>query len=88
MVRLHRRRVHKLTIGLLVVLFFLPCFQPWGWSDGVVGVEKTTRSGPPELRRSLRDAIPAAIDNNVNVRLLKKGAPKVLGLNPSPSPHA
>lgn len=47
MVLLQRRRVYKLTIGLLVVLFFLPCFQLGGWSDGVVGVEKTTRSAPP-----------------------------------------
>jgi len=29
-------------------------------------------SSPPELRLSLRDAIQAAIDNNVNVRLLKE----------------
>ena len=26
--------MYKLTIGLLVVLFFLPCFQLWGRSDG------------------------------------------------------
>jgi hypothetical protein len=36
MVFLQRVRVRKLTIGLLVILFFLPCFQAWGrGSDGV-----------------------------------------------------
>lgn len=35
-------------------------------------MEKATRSDPPELRISLRDAIQAAIDNNVSARLLKE----------------
>jgi outer membrane protein TolC len=38
----------------------------------VVGAEEPSGAGPPELRLSLRDAIEAAIDNNVNVRLLKE----------------
>lgn len=38
---------------------------------GAVAAEDPAAS-PPELRLSLRDAIQAAIDNNVNVRLLKE----------------
>ena len=38
---------------------------------GAVAAEDPATS-PPELRLSLRDAIQAAIDNNVNVRLLKE----------------
>ncbi len=64
--------MQPLTIGLLVVWAFLPCFELWGWSDGVVSLEKVASSGPPELRLNLHDAIQAAIDNNVNVRLLKE----------------
>lgn len=62
----------SLTIGLLVVSFFLPCVEPGGGSDGIGGSEKPARSGIPDLRFSLRDAIRAAIDNNVNVRLPKE----------------
>ena len=40
-----------------------------GW-NGVLAAEPA--SGPPDLRLSLHDAIQAAIDNNVNVRLLKE----------------
>ncbi|MCP9472674.1 MAG: TolC family protein [Nitrospira sp.] len=36
------------------------------------GAEEPSGAGPPELRLSLRDAIEAAIDNNINVRLLKE----------------
>ena len=64
--------MHPLTIGLLVVWVFLPCFLAWGGSNGVVGLEKGTQSGFPELQLSLRDAIQAAINNNINVRLLKE----------------
>lgn len=38
----------------------------------VPGLAGESKSGTPELRLSLRDAIQAAIDNNVNVRLLKE----------------
>lgn len=43
-----------------------------GGSDGIADAEEPPGSGPPELQLSLRDAIHAAIDNNVNVRLLKE----------------
>ncbi len=42
-----------------------------GMLEGVANAEERG-SSPPELRMSLRDAIQAAIDNNVNVRLLKE----------------
>lgn len=40
----------------------------------IVGIvpPKESKASPPELKLSLRDAIQAAIDNNVNVRLLKE----------------
>lgn len=72
MVLFQRIRVLRLIIGLCVVSSFLSCVQAWGGSDGVVGLEAATRSGPPELPLSLREAIHAAIDNNLNVRLLKE----------------
>ena len=72
MVLLQRIRDLRLTIGLLVVSFCLPCFDIWGGTDGVISVAKPTRSGFPELRLGLRDAIQAAIDNNINLRLLKE----------------
>jgi outer membrane protein TolC len=37
-----------------------------------VSAEESGSGSPPELRLSLREAIQAAIDNNVNVRLLKE----------------
>jgi outer membrane protein TolC len=40
--------------------------------EGVADTEESLRLGPPELRLSLCEAIQAAIDNNVNVRLLKE----------------
>ncbi|MCP9452370.1 MAG: TolC family protein [Nitrospira sp.] len=44
-----------------------------GASIGAVGMaEESVGNVPPELRLSLRDAIQAAVDNNVNVRLLKE----------------
>ncbi len=44
------------------------------WSGMVVGIvhPEESKVSPPELKLSLRDAIQAAIDNNVNVRLLKE----------------
>ena len=45
---------------------------------GTVSASAEPPQTPPELRLSLHDAIQAAIDNNVNVRLLKEriaGAP-------------
>ncbi len=72
MMLLQRIRSLRLTIGLLVVLFCLPCVDLWGGTDGVVSLEKPTRLVFPELRLSLHEAIQAAVDNNVNVRLLKE----------------
>jgi len=67
-----RRRVHGPAIGLLVVSvgLLVPAFLDG--RDGVAGAEETEGSHPPELRLSLREAIQAAIDNNVNVLLLKE----------------
>ncbi len=42
----------------------------WGGGESVSAAE--AGSNPPELRLSLHDAIQAAIDNNVNVRLLRE----------------
>lgn len=43
-------------------------------SGVIVGVAlpQESKASPPELKLSLRDAIQAAVDNNVNVRLLKE----------------
>lgn len=43
-------------------------------SGMIVGIvlPEESKASPPELKLSLRDAIQAAIDNNVNVRLLKE----------------
>ncbi|MDX2252232.1 MAG: hypothetical protein NW202_08095 [Nitrospira sp.] len=49
-------------------MLFLPSR---GLGEGVAGTEESG-SSPPDLRLSLRDAIQAAVDNNVNVRLLKE----------------
>jgi outer membrane protein len=72
MVFLQRIRVRRLAIGLLLCSLFLPCFLSWGDGDRAANAEEPAGGGPPELRLSLRDAIQAAIDNNVNVRLLKE----------------
>jgi len=72
MVLLQRIRSLRRTIGLLVAVLCLPSVDLWGETDGVVSLEKPTRLVFPELRLSLREAIQAAIDNNVNVRLLKE----------------
>ncbi len=42
-----------------------------GTAIGLVAAEELGKN-PPELKLSLRDAIQAAVDNNVNVRLLKE----------------
>ena len=70
MVLLQRMRVRPLLIGWLgpSCLFFLLLS---GAGNGIA-VADEPGAGLPELRLSLRDAIQAAIDNNVNVRLLKE----------------
>jgi outer membrane protein len=70
MVLLHRISVRFLPTAWLVasIQFFFPL---WGPGDGITHAEETA-SRRPELRLSLRDAIQAAVDNNVNVRLLKE----------------
>jgi outer membrane protein len=72
MVVLERRSVRRLSIRLLVLCFPLLFSPLLGGNVGVVAAEELTGSDPPELRLSLRDAIQAAIDNNVNVSLLKE----------------
>jgi len=68
---LERRGARRRSIGVVVVCIGLLVLPLWGCCDGA-GAEEVTGSDPPELRLSLRDAIQAAIDNNVNVRLLKE----------------
>lgn len=60
-------RVCSLTIGWALLSGLLLGAMPGG---ALAGEDPAT--SPPELRLSLRDAIQAAIDNNVNVRLLKE----------------
>lgn len=62
-------RWHRLVGGPIPSLVLLTLLCGTG-----VGIADTEERGtnPPELRLSLRDAIQAAIDNNVNVRLLKE----------------
>jgi len=69
---LERRSVRRLSIGLLVVCCGLLVPPFLGGRNGVAEAEELSGSVPPELRLSLRDAIQAAIDNNVNVLLLKE----------------
>lgn len=71
MVSLQTIKVLPFTIGMFVVVFCVPCIDLWAGTDGAVGLENPTQSGGPDLRLSLREAIQAAIDNNVNVQLLK-----------------
>lgn len=65
--RITGRRIIR-TAAVTCTAFF------WLVASGgrVVGAEEPSGARPPELRLSLRDAIEAAIDNNVNVRLLKE----------------
>ena len=72
MVLLQSIRVRRLSIQLLVNSSFLLFLALLGGGDGVADAEEPPGSGTPELRLSLREAIQAAIDNNVNVRLLKE----------------
>ncbi len=60
-------RVCSLTIAWALLSGLLLGAMPGG---ALAGEDPAT--SPPELRLSLRDAIQAAIDNNVNVRLLKE----------------
>ena len=59
----------RLVTGPLLFLVLTTVF--WLPGVGIVAAEASD-SSPPELKLSLRDAIQAAIDNNVNVRLLKE----------------
>ncbi|MDH4081886.1 MAG: TolC family protein [Nitrospira sp.] len=63
---IQRRRLvtRPILSFVLTTVFWLP-------GVGIVAAEASD-SSPPELKLSLRDAIQAAIDNNVNVRLLKE----------------
>ncbi|MDF0673371.1 MAG: hypothetical protein P0120_03360 [Nitrospira sp.] len=72
MVLLQRIRVRRLSIRLLVSSFFLLFLPLLGGGDGIADAQEPPGSATPELRISLREAIQAAIDNNVNVRLLKE----------------
>lgn len=70
MVLLQRMCVRPLLIGWLgpsCLIFLLLSSAGNG-----IAVADEPGAGVPELRLSLRDAIQAAIDNNVNVRLLKE----------------
>lgn len=63
-------RLRCLVVGWLACS--LLCFLPsWGPDDSIARAEESG-SVAPELRLTLRDAIQAAIDNNVNVQLLKE----------------
>jgi outer membrane protein len=63
-----RRRFTVLLASSLILL--MPPVLCRG--DGAAGGQELSGSEPPKLRLSLRDAIQAAVDNNVNVRLLKE----------------
>ena len=62
------QRRHPVT-GLITALALATVFC--ATSAGIVDAE-ASETKPPELKLSLRDAIQAAVDNNVNVRLLKE----------------
>ncbi|CUQ65688.1 TolC family protein [Candidatus Nitrospira inopinata] len=69
------RRISTIEGRRVIRTVAVACLAFFGFvaSGGrVVGAEEPSGAGPPELRLSLRDAIEAAIDNNVNVRLLKE----------------
>lgn len=68
------RRVQArcLVIAWLTVFWFFLFFPILGGGEEAAGAEELSKPDPPELRLSLHDAIQAAIDNNVNVRLLKE----------------
>jgi outer membrane protein TolC len=62
-------RPHCSVGGLVLFLVLVILFC--GAEAGSVAAEES-EPNPPELKLSLRDAVQAAIDNNVNVRLLKE----------------
>ncbi len=70
MVLLREIRVCPVMIRWLAATFLL-IFPLWHAGGGIADAEEP-EAIVPELRLSLRDAIQAAIDNNVNVRLLKE----------------
>lgn len=59
----------RLVTGLTILLVLATAFGIT--VAGVVAAEASERN-PPELTLSLREAIQAAVDNNVNVKLLKE----------------
>lgn len=59
----------RLVTGLTISLVLATAFGIT--VAGVVAAEASERN-PPELTLSLREAIQAAVDNNVNVKLLKE----------------
>ena len=72
MVTLKRRSVCRFLIGMAVSVFPLLFSPLLGCHDAGAQTEELPGSDPPELRLSLREAIQAAIDNNINVLLLKE----------------
>ena len=70
MVLLQRIRVCAIMFRRLAAMFLF-IFPLWG-VGGAIADAGEPEANLPELRLSLRDAIQAAIDNNVNVRLLKE----------------
>lgn len=72
MVVFQKIRLCCFSVGSLVFLSLLLVLPLLGGRGGAVDAEEPTGSDSPELRLSLRDAIQAAIDNNVNVSLLKE----------------
>ncbi|MGZ8374973.1 MAG: TolC family protein [Nitrospira sp.] len=62
-------RKHRLVVWRVVSLVLAAVIC--GTATELVSAEESERN-PPQLKLSLRDAIQAAIDNNVNVRLLKE----------------
>jgi len=72
MAALRRRSVCRFLIGMVVLFFSLLFSSLLNCRDAGAQAEELPRVGPPELRLSLREAIQAAIDNNVNVLLLKE----------------
>lgn len=65
-----RRKLFRLSSGLLTVMVLSVAAQDGSCQEAIA--TETHSSAAPELKLSLRDAIQAAIDNNVNVRLLKE----------------
>ena len=70
MLLFHRIRGHYFPAGWLIISFML-IMALSGTVSGISRAEEREAT-VPELKLSLRDAIQAAIDNNVNVRLLKE----------------